>query len=648
MNHRVIQTIRKAKGFDVDKNRAYAKLINSQFGGNPEKGAGELCQNSIDAYPPEVPLDKRKISIFRDGNNLSIGDWGTGFNRQKIKCILTLGGTDKAFDSTTTIGRFGIGFFSIFNEELGAKTVRVRTLCEGEIVEILYIVNQKDPQKLPKIEARVLDDMKLDYSTLIMVEFRSRHTVDLCAKEMENKLKTFPCIAEVDGFPLRSNIWTEAKNRGYTFFEEGNSVGFYDATGNGRFGYVTVLARYEKIIDLYMHSLLTGGRDMKSEVEDYDSNSMPYMGEFPLTVNNNTLNVTISRDSFMLDYHYNSMVSELRNVLYEVLYGKLKSSELGSYHKLANILILRSNIRAHLSGDYSSSDKIGKEERIKRYCYKALAEAELFGISGSVKNYSLADIWKKWKESKHEYPLFYSLRRANLRWEGGAFKHDFIVYLKQTGSRTSDIDFVGKALNGIFKDVVNLETIQGNARAIELLVDRDIVTRAALSPKCDMIEHRTLDLDEDRFKRELDALLQEPEIKECISHHLYLETDQLESVFFSVNGGTMEVATGIFDERGQAFDMTNLSGSSDSEKVDVPNGGKKYIGLSRDNPVINGLIFSRNPYRVYFAMTYILGQLVNCQKLLVPYSPFRGWVKDRMSREMRHILMDRLLERKAA
>ena len=104
-----------ADGLRIDLDEGWKKIISRQFGGSPGRGFGELIQNFLDSYLSSVPWNQRRGVITFGEHWVSLKDYGSGLDLNKIKLVTSMGGTDKHTDPNK-IGKFGIGFFSIFNK----------------------------------------------------------------------------------------------------------------------------------------------------------------------------------------------------------------------------------------------------------------------------------------------------------------------------------------------------------------------------------------------------------------------------------------------------------------------------------------------------------------------------------------------------
>jgi len=114
---------------------ALAELVN-QFS-DPLSFLRELVQNAIDAGSEEVeittsyePKDDAGVAI------IEVCDWGGGMTREIIETKLTRLFSSQKDGDRTKIGKFGIGFVSVF--AIGPEVVCVDTARDGEAWRVLF------------------------------------------------------------------------------------------------------------------------------------------------------------------------------------------------------------------------------------------------------------------------------------------------------------------------------------------------------------------------------------------------------------------------------------------------------------------------------------------------------------------------------
>jgi len=632
MKKKTIEKIQMKNGMEIDLDEGWRKLINRQFGGDPGRGFSELIQNFLDGYSSDTPWEERRGEIKTTKDTISITDFGEGMDRERLKLIVTLGGTDKNNDESK-IGTFGIGFFSIFNQKLGTKKVSIITKCENQFVELIF--NVKVPGKRPEIKTRILKK-SYKFSTYIKVFFNNSLSPDKCLVHANRSLKYYPCKVLINGCHFKS-IWENARETSAYMFENGPCKGFIKK--NTYKNQITSLCKFEYIMVTGMAFFMVSRYSIKYDLRDYVAKQIPYIPQIDITINSNALNVTISRDSFMMDHAYRQMVDVIREELFNYM---LRDPELLEDKNiiLANHFVLRQKLHNYLyKNNYNNLDNA--ETRLMN----KLAKARVYRLNGHKDHYSLADI--KNKLSK-DLPLFYSSMHTNLRWLGGDFKNDFIV-LPTACKKASAPSFFYYIFKEIFQDVIDLDSVKDNAADIKNLVERGIINKSALSMTCSIIGGRSLNDEEIQLLKEIDNILMQKRIRNSIKNNLFVNFGKISTAFFDIEEAGAVIATGFFDETGKALDEIqfhnmNYKNNPNSEEYDQEYKPDIILGLQRNHPFINQVIASKDPNRIYYMLTFLAHELALCQKLLVPYSPFYHMTKEKLASSMRKAMIYQLLD----
>lgn len=628
----IIEQFLFKQGLEVDIDEGYPKIISSQFGGSPGKGFRELIQNMIDSYPSDIPMGERKGEIVTGPLMISITDYGTGMSVEKLRLLLTLGGTDKDNDPDK-IGMFGIGFFSIFNPGLYTKKVVVTTLCEGHAVELTFTIN--NPLQKPVIDIREIKT-RISFSTRISVTFSSYESVGKCLTYAQKSLKYYPCKVTINGKQFQS-IWEEAEKKGLKIYRDGPVSGFLEYGFWSE--YVTVLCKYEYIKSIDLAVFPKGGHNICFDLRDFETKDIPFVKGFSATINNNSLRLTISRDGYYLDYNFDHSLKILRKMMTDKLLDHLKSRP-DNQIILANHYILRYELRDYLSdpGKYDSKDEI------KNTVVRKLAGAKVYRLADKWETVSLEEM----KQSlSGEVPFFYSCNRNNIRWLGGDFKHDFIAVPDPVKVFHGAPGIYESIFSVIFKDIVNLDTIQHDNKKISELVERKIISKSALTPKCRFVGETKLNREQYELLLEINSILRNKDIKEAISNNIRLPIRNIAATFFEVKEEGAYISTGLFNQLGEPLSedfVTNFE-NADGQENKQPDvmGTDILLGLRLDHPFIEFLTESNNRNKAHYALTYVAHELAMCQKLLVPFSPFYHFVKERTARDMRKALMRQML-----
>jgi hypothetical protein len=623
----ILETIEKQSTFEVDIHDGWGKLAARQFGGSAARGFAELLQNAIDSYPRGTPFDERMIAIEAFEDRISVTDYGEGLNRDRLVLIVTLGGTDKHGDASK-IGRFGVGFFSIFNPALGTRKVTVTTRCEGQPVELVF--NVRDPNAPPLIETRMVD-LAEKYSTRVEVQFDRPSSVSECVGQAHKSLNYYPCRVSINGKPF-SNAWEEARAQNRTMFKEGTVDGFIR---RGAFcQYVTLLCKYECIMTIPIQALNEDHQEHHFDLRSHRSLGVPLVPSIEIVLNCNSLNVTISRDGCWVDSDFRRMVRDLTKVL-----GALLEKQLA----------VNPDPQLVLANQYILAEKVGEtvkslikdepmEQSPSNRLLVQLAEAKVYRINGCRELCSLVDVQR---QKTAELPLFFSPSHQNLRWLGGAFKHDFILLPTKCTAGGGAPDFYPLLLEEVFDQVFNLDEDTADPARVREFVEKGWVDPADLTPQCQLVGERELNDAERALLKQIAALLAKKSVMKALKSAVHIQPRSVLPVFFHTDGDKAVLATGLFTPEGAPWsDLPgNLRAAADDKRdFDSCKGRDLLLGLRRDHPMIEQLIASENPYRVYYAIMFLAHELALCQRVLAPYSSFYHMAKERLASEMRRAL----------
>ena len=124
-----------------------------------------------------------------------------------------------------------------------------------------------------------------------------------------------------------------------------------------------------------------------------------------------------------------------------------------------------------------------------------------------------------------------------------------------------------------------------------------------------------------------------------------MPVSRIRSAFFDVDVQGITIATGLFDQHDRPLDDGACSEQPVPHNLTDGNEAADLspdirLGLLRSHPFIRRLIDTDDPYRSYYALTFVSGELACCQRRLVPYSPFFHFVKERLAAAMRRALLD--------
>ncbi len=630
----ILETYLMPNGFEIDLDEGFAKLTERQFGGNPGRAFSELIQNAIDSYPNGTPWEERMGEICTGPDWISIKDYGEGMSTERLRLLITLGGSDK-YNDPCKIGQFGMGFMSMFNRKLTTKEILVKSRCEGQTVQLTFRV--KEQGKRPEIALCVLQE-QIPYSTLIRAEFENSLKVNDCLAFARKSLTYYPCKMKING-ELFVSCWEKPGQRDIKKFDENGCRGLIQSGSDWE--NIMVLCKYELVMKTSLNHFLTGGHNAHYNLEDFHNHKTPYIPNIQMILNADKLSVTISRDSFYLDWPYYEAREILIRNLKSYLFREIND---GIYIELimANQFIFRNEIESYLANPAGYINNPADENRL----IEELATLSVYRINGRTGRYSLLAL-KEMKQA--DLPFYFSPERTNLRWLGGSFKHDYIVIPETCRINRGAAHFFESLFSTIFKDIVNLDTIQGNRNRILELAEREIISKEALSPRTRIIGIRNLNLREKNLLNEINMLLGDPVVMKVIENNLHMNLNSIESVFFAMEESGCRISSGLFDERGkplnEKFISNFLKQTEENESHERMNSrkAKVLLGLNLKHPFIQYLLSMNDAHRNYYGLTYLAHELALCQKMLVPYSPFYHLVKQKLAQDMRKALIRNLL-----
>lgn len=146
---------------------ALDELVN-QFS-DPLSFLRELVQNAIDAGSHEVEISTSFETKGDAGVSvIEVADWGGGMTREIIETKLTRLFSSQKDGDRTKIGKFGIGFVSVF--ALGPEVVCVDTARDGEAWRVLF--DRERTFKLLRLDEPLEGTRVRVYKTMTELEFQ--------------------------------------------------------------------------------------------------------------------------------------------------------------------------------------------------------------------------------------------------------------------------------------------------------------------------------------------------------------------------------------------------------------------------------------------------------------------------------------------
>ncbi len=355
-------------------------------------------------------------------------------------------------------------------------------------------------------------------------------------------------------------------------------------------------------------------------------------------VNSQKLNVVISSDSFYCDAAYNTLVEAVNKALLDYL-----AHHFDAYtdwqEVMANIFCLRQTISDYLAdpGKYDAEDAGTRALQI-------LTEYKVFRVAERREPFSLKDIIET---RTPDLPLFYSPTQKSVRWVGGQFKHDYVLTPQNFTLEGGLRGFYDVIMSALFKDTINLDMIHHHPGKLKELVQRGIVDPDSLKPKVKFRGDKKLNNRQKKLQDEINALLCSDEVKKVISENFDMDIRNIHTAFFEVAEAGMYIATGLFDSKGKPLadeyisNLVDMDGRFKGKKRRLMN-KNILLGLNLRHPLISYLCTCKDPNRAAYSLTYVVNQLVMCQRSLVPYSAFYKLNKANLARDMRNALLSLL------
>jgi hypothetical protein len=613
--------IELTEGFGVDEGEAWHKLVSRQFAGRPGRGFAELVSNYLDSYPASTPWSDRRAAIETGPGTIAITDWGEGMEGDRLRLLLTLGGSDKRGDSEK-IGRFGIGFFAIFDPALGTRRVTVTTRWRGRGVCLRLEV--LDPTRPPAVTADLLPE-RPPFSTRIEVVMDRDGAVSACLRHARERLRWCPSPVTFDGVEHTSE-WDAARQHGAVLFERANCHGFLSATSGG----LDVTCKYQPVGLFSVTGVATERPDRKNDLRDNRAARLPHLPRLSGAVNCDDLHLTIARDSFYMDAAYRRLVGALRAAVFEWLRRTLKDTHLDAEERsqlvLANHFVLSAQIAEWLGRREQAGEATDEDD-----VYAELASAPVYPIDGRREPMSLLDLVR---EKSADLPLFFAPEQSNLRWLGGDFRHDFVVLPPDCAYRGGAPLFYETVFSDVFRDAVNLDTVPSDDEKLQELLQRGVIKTEALRPKARVLGELEVKPKEKALLDEMNDLLAGKAVRAAVEHNLALRARRITAAYFRLENDAALISTGLFDSTGSPVAHTPM----------LPIPQDLVLALRIDHPVVACLARSADPYRAQYALTLLSHELARSQPVLAPDTRVFHLVKDGLAAELRRGMVKQLLE----
>ncbi len=474
--------------FEVDREKAFRKLAEKQFK-EPRLAFREIVSNALDAYRE---TDKeRVIRVELSDNHYSCTDWGRGFSEEQVDCLRTLGRSEKRGEEGF-IGRFGIGFSSLFHPDLRLSEVLIDTRINGGYERLEFKV-EPNGVLLKRYE---LEDTP-DFSTRVWASFGYLgHEEKKKTNEMlKREAKYINADITLNDRQIGGTAFLE-RTRKYMMEFEGDISGrlcFFDSNKE---------QRTERRLILLSH-----GIHIKTESSDilntgsYDERRKGFhMPNFFGYVNCDRLNVITSRSDFRKDERYTSFLRDARKQARAYFREMCKEVNRTGEEELRNIIH-----DAFGRNCYALSGRPLEEQTDA--CLKALSKAKIFTTFNHTGRWSYERLHEIGK--KQGYLLKASKSESVELFEIMGYQPPIV---------NADYSFD-------FKDVkvYNLDNLSYRGKMDEKfyqkLVDKGILDPSKLEQKVDVVQDEDLSPEQRMFINNLRDLIKLPGVNDVFQKH---------------------------------------------------------------------------------------------------------------------------------
>ncbi len=472
--------------FDVDREKAFKKLASKQFK-DPNLALREIVSNALDSYSGMEA--QAEVDIVLDYEHFEVRDYGIGFTEDKIECLRTLGQSDKR-GKRGYIGRFGIGFASLFHPDLKVKRVLVDTKVNGDYARLEFTV-----QDTGVTLKRYSLEGQPPFSTRIRAEFGglSWDQKKKMQETLEEEAKYMNADVRLNGQVISGKALFE-QTRKYSLDLDGRVSGrlcFYnpnDKKEKNTESRVALLSHNIYVASTRNSFLQQGRRDF----------SLP---DFFGYVNSDELNVITSRNDFRKDEKYQSFVKEVRREGRKYFRDLCKEVNRTRESELREILVNAFSSNSRFFRDYSP-------EKVTDACAKALAEAKIFTCWNKLGAFSLKDLYEQAHREGHL--LFASISESSELFDIQGYEGPIVRMPKYEGFsfegvKTHNIDRLYSS-----KGEMNEEVYGG-------LVDEGILNPEKLRIKVNILDAEQLAPNEQRFLDGLRGILSSERVKEVLA-----------------------------------------------------------------------------------------------------------------------------------
>ena len=366
--------------FEVDREKAFKKLASKQFK-EPTLALREITSNALDSYTGTST--RQTVNLSLDNQDFEAVDHGAGFTEEKVECLRTLGQSDKRGDDGF-IGRFGIGFASLFHPSLKVERVLVDTKINDGAERLEF--NVEDTGVTLK---RYDLGGTLPFSTRVRAEFRGLpwKTLHEMGKTLRDEAKYMNADITLNGENISGKELFN-QTRKYMLDLEGRISGrlcFYDRDDEKEKhtkARVALLSHNVYVGHEHCGIISNGGKDF----------ALPSFFGF---LNCDDLNVITSRNDFRKDEKYKAFTREVRREVRKEFRELCAEVGITRDPELRKILMK--------GFDYNMRNYFEQyhPDQVKDACAKALADAPIFTAWNQLGGFSLRQLQEIGKRQGH-------------------------------------------------------------------------------------------------------------------------------------------------------------------------------------------------------------------------------------------------------
>ena len=372
--------------YEVDSLKAMRKLAGKQLP-DPFDAVRELLANAIDAYGNQK--EGLKIDFTVNDQGFSITDYGSGMDDQRLQALRTLGSSDKR--NQDLIGRFGIGFASLFHRDMEVKTVVVDT---QDKVHKQFVFEVKEAEKNITLEEYLIEE-EAEHGTSIQISFKEKNK-ELKKKIREkifNNTKYLPYEVTLNGKKINQlRDFRKAKYKNVVAVDQDGVTGFLALKSDHANPMVTILSRNLPVAAYKIEQLVAGTSHINSK------------GNIIGVINYDKLNLVASRNEIQMDHEWDKCINVLLTTLEKFYSTFLTEYQRDSTSEGRNtILKIIKSLDLSFLQIYRENEKIFEEGYKHDSLRKEIIHCPIFPVWNEPHLYSLADLRKIWTAQEKRF-----------------------------------------------------------------------------------------------------------------------------------------------------------------------------------------------------------------------------------------------------